>query len=174
MIRKRLWAPWREAYFAVTRNPPLKGCLFCRLKRSKPDKENQILTKGPLGFSLLNRYPYNNGHLMVVPNRHVARLDQLSPEEWVELLRLGTDAVARLEKVMHPHGYNLGINIGRAAGAGIPGHLHLHIVPRWIGDTNFMPTIANTKVISQSLASSYRLLNAVRPRRRVHARARLR
>ena len=109
---------------------------------------------------MLNRYPYNNGHLMVAPVRHVGRLEKLMPEEWLEMFELMNDAMARLKKIMSPDGYNIGINLERVAGAGIPGHLHLHVVPRWIGDTNFMPALAGTKVISQSLSSAYRLLRA--------------
>ena len=119
---------------------------------------DRVLSRGRLAFSILNRYPYNNGHLMVAPYRHVGRLSKLTSAEWVEILELANDAAARLDRVMKPDGYNLGINIGRGAGAGIPGHLHLHVVPRWTGDTNFMPTVAATKVISQSLGAAYHLL----------------
>ena len=155
---KRLWAPWRLAYIAGARKPDPKGCLFCRLRRSSTHSQDQIITRGRGAFSVLNRYPYNNGHLLVVPDRHVSRLEALSEEEWLDLFSLTKDALARLEKVFKPQGYNLGINLGRAAGAGIPGHLHLHIVPRWSGDVNFMPVIAGTRVISQSLACAHKLL----------------
>ncbi len=117
-----------------------------------------MVTRGDSGFSLLNRYPYNNGHLMVAPYKHVGRLSLLTNQEWAELLDLTNDAIRRLDKVFSPHGYNVGINLGKSAGAGIPGHLHLHIVPRWVGDTNFMPTVAGTKVISQSLEAAHHLL----------------
>ncbi len=155
---KRLWAPWRLAYIAGARKPGPKGCLFCRLRRSTAQSQDQIIFRGRQAFSVLNRFPYNNGHLLVVPYRHVSRLEALSEAEWLELFSLTKDALGRLEKVLKPHGYNLGINVGRAAGAGIPGHLHLHIVPRWSGDVNFMPVIAGTRVISQSLACAHRLL----------------
>lgn len=154
----RLWAPWRVAYLAGTRGPSAKGCLFCRVRRSRSDQKNHLLLRGRWAFAVLNRFPYNNGHLLVVPNRHVARLEALTRAEWGDMHRLAGEMLRRLEKVLAPHGYNLGINIGRAAGAGIPGHLHLHLVPRWEGDTNFMPTAADTKVISQSLDSCYACL----------------
>ena len=155
---RKLWAPWRVGYIVSARNSHKGPCLFCRLQREKSDSKNQILQRGQWGFSLLNRFPYNNGHLMVAPYRHVGRLELLRPVEWVEFFSLACDAIDRMKQVLHPHGYNIGINQGRAAGAGIPGHIHLHIVPRWEGDTNFMPVIAGTKVISQSLAACHRLL----------------
>lgn len=162
---KRLWAPWRLAYVSQARDARVKGCLFCRIRRAKSDRAGQVITRGKLSFTLLNRYPYNNGHLMVSPYRHVADLQALKPAEWLDMLKLAQDAIRRLGKVMSPHGYNLGINLGRVAGAGIPGHLHLHIVPRWSGDTNFMPTVAQTKVISQSLAAAYQLLKRANPKK---------
>ena len=152
MTQKHLWAPWRVGYISSIRKVKSKSCLFCRRQKE------YILKSGRLSFSFLNRYPYNSGHLMIAPYRHVGRMEFLKREEWLEMLELINDSVARLENGMSPDGYNIGINVGRAAGAGIPGHLHLHIVPRWVGDTNFMPTLAGTKVISQSLASAYRLL----------------
>ncbi len=145
-------------YISRIRQPSSPGCLFCQRRRETADSKDHVLSRGRLAFSLLNRYPYNNGHLMVAPNRHVGRLSQLTAKEWEEILELANDAVARLDRVMAPDGYNLGINIGRTAGAGIPGHLHLHIIPRWAGDTNFMPTAAGVKVISQSLDAAYQLL----------------
>ena len=117
-----------------------------------------MLIRGDKAFSLLNRYPYSNGHLMIAPYRHVDSLEAVHEEEWLDLLRLANDGMARLKRVMKPEGFNLGVNLGRVSGAGIPGHLHLHIVPRWSGDTNFMPVLAHTKVISQSLEAAYRLL----------------
>jgi ATP adenylyltransferase len=117
-----------------------------------------VVTRGRLAYSILNRFPYNNGHLLIAPYRHVGRLELLTQQEWLELLELTRDAMARLKKVLAPDGYNLGINLGRTAGAGIPRHLHLHLVPRWNGDANFMPVVANTKVISQSLAAASDLL----------------
>ncbi len=161
----RLWAPWRLGYISSARNKAPSGCLFCREGRASNRANEHIIYRGRLGYTLLNRFPYNNGHLMIVPYRHVGRLEALTPEEWLELLDLAKDAMTRLKKALHPHGFNLGINFGRVAGAGIPGHLHLHIVPRWVGDTNFMPVLADTKVISQSLASAARLLRKAHPKR---------
>jgi len=122
------------------------------------DEKNHLLIRGQWGFVVLNRFPYNNGHLLIAPYRHVGRVESLTEKEWLDLLRLLKEALRRLEKVLRPHGYNFGINIGRAGGAGIPGHLHLHMVPRWDGDTNFMPTLADVKVVSQSLDSAYAYL----------------
>lgn len=117
-----------------------------------------MLVRGEWAFSLLNKFPYNNGHMLVAPYRHVARIGDLTEQEWLDLWRLTDDALERLGRAFRPDGYNLGVNLGRAAGAGIPGHLHLHVVPRWSGDTNFMPVLAHTKVISQSLEAAYRIL----------------
>lgn len=172
MTFRRLWAPWRAGYVSGARRPEEpKGCLFCRKGRSpkgrsagKKEKGDQVLSRGAHAFSLLNKFPYNNGHLMVSPYRHVARLGDLKEEEWLDMWRLADDAIGRLEKAFSPHGYNLGINLGRPAGAGIPGHLHLHIVPRWTGDTNFMPVTGHAKVISQSLEAAYRALKKAKPR----------
>ena len=109
-------------------------------------------------FVLLNRYPYNNGHLMFAPLRHVGTLDALTAAEWMDIWKLSKAFAERLSKRLRPHGFNLGMNLGRSAGAGVPGHLHLHLVPRWNGDTNFMPVLANTKVVSQSLEELYAIL----------------
>ena len=159
MTRQRLWAPWRVGYISRAGNSLRGGCIFCRIRRSKKgDTRNQVVVRGRLSLCVLNRFPYNNGHLLIAPYRHVGRLESLTQAEWLEILDLANDSIARLHLVMRPHGYNLGINLGKGAGAGIPGHLHLHIVPRWVGDTNFMPILANAKVISQSLAQAHRLL----------------
>ncbi len=167
MITRRLWAPWRQAYISGARGAARsKGCLFCLKGRSRRTRADQVLVRGAYAFSLLNKFPYNNGHMLAAPYRHVARVGDLSPEEWLDLWRLTDDAMGRLDRAVSPHGYNLGINLGRAAGAGIPDHLHLHIVPRWIGDANFMPVIASTKVISQSLEAAYRILKRAGPPRK--------
>ncbi len=160
MTRKRLWAPWRVSYISSMRKVESKSCLFCRKGRLRDGRGEReyILRRGRFSFSLLNRYPYNSGHLLIAPYRHLGRFELLNQEEWLEILDLANDAMSRLGKAMAPDGYNIGINLGRAAGAGIPGHLHLHIVPRWVGDTNFMPACADAKVLSQSLGSAYRML----------------
>ncbi len=117
-----------------------------------------MITRGRYAYCVLNLFPYNNGHTLVVPYRHVGDPGALTEQEWLDLWRLTADLLRRMKKVFSPHGFNLGINLGRPAGAGIPKHLHLHVVPRWIGDTNFMPIFTDTRVISQSLASARRLL----------------
>lgn len=152
----RLWAPWRTRY--IMKVGSLKGCIFCSKPRAKRDKENFIVERTPHSFSILNIYPYNNGHIMVAPNRHVRDLSKLSDEELLDLMRLVNRTQALLAKAMKPDGFNIGVNIGRAAGAGVKGHVHIHIVPRWSGDANFLPIFASTKVMSQSLDALYSLL----------------
>ncbi len=153
----RLWAPWRKAYIRPKGGRP-RGCLFCRLQSSSKNSRDYVLKQTPLSFAVLNIYPYNNGHVMIVPKKHTARLSALSAAERLDWLALCDEVIAALEKELTPHGFNLGLNLGRAAGAGIPKHLHLHIVPRWNGDVNFMPVTAGTKVISESLDSVHQLL----------------
>jgi len=154
---KRLWAPWRTEYISGNKNNKGK-CIFCQKPRENKDKENYILFRGKKCLVMLNTFPYNNGHLMVVPYRHIGSLEQLTPEEGQELVKVSSQMLALLKKVLHPEGFNLGMNIGEVAGAGIAGHLHLHIVPRWKGDSNFMPVISDVKVISESLDETYRKL----------------
>ena len=154
----RLWAPWRSAF--VSRRAPLRGCFFCAAKRSTADRRHHVVARGRLVFALLNRYPYNNGHLMVAPYRHVGTLHAFSAPEWTETLQLSRRLMKKVTAIMRPQGFNLGLNLGRIAGAGVPGHLHLHLVPRWPGDTNFLPVLGSTKVISQSLDELYTLLTA--------------
>ncbi len=153
-----LWAPWRQAYITQMRKGSSSICLFCAKGRSRSDARNLVIARGRRTFTMLNLFPYNNGHLLIAPYRHVGALGELTEEEWRDLFRQAEEGIRRLRRAMRPEGFNLGLNLGRAAGAGFPGHLHLHIVPRWNGDTNFMPTVAQTKVISQSLQSAYRLL----------------
>ena len=133
------------------------GCFFCRDLKAPPqrDKNNYLLLRTRTAFILLNRFPYTNGHLMIVPNRHVSSLEKLSDNERLDLLGLLDLALGLLKKVFHPHGFNVGINLGRIGGAGVPGHIHVHAVPRWKGDTNFMPVLTGTKVISESLQATY-------------------
>lgn len=155
--QQRLWAPWRSPYITQTRRDR-RACIFCQAKRSRDDRRAQVVVRRRRTFVLLNKYPYNPGHLMVAPYRHVGAIVRLSQDENAELLQVAGQMVETLTARMAPQGFNLGINLGRAAGAGIPGHLHLHIVPRWIGDTNFMPVTGETKVMSQSLGALYDLL----------------
>ncbi len=161
MIPPRLWAPWRNKFIS---QKPARGCVFCAAKRSGDDRRRLVVARGRRAFALLNLYPYNNGHLMVMPYRHVGDLAALQPGEWTDMLSLAQTLMKTLKRELRPHGFNLGMNLGRVAGAGIPGHLHLHIVPRWMGDTNFMPVLSGTKVISQSLADVRRRLTRTRRR----------
>jgi ATP adenylyltransferase len=158
---KQLWAPWRVAYVTGPR-PAEAACIFCDAPRAAPaeDRVTRIVYRGAEGYLILNRYPYNSGHLMAVPYRHVARLDALTPAEAGELMHLAALAVRGLEQAMAPQGFNIGFNLGHAAGAGIDEHLHLHIVPRWVGDTNFMPVLGDVKVIPEHLDESFARLAA--------------
>jgi len=135
-----------------------KGCFLCDIIQAKADRKNLVLCRGKLCVLVVNRYPYNNGHLMVAPYRHVASLQVMNDAERSELLSLAATACTALKKAMHPDGFNIGINLGTTAGAGLKDHLHLHIVPRWEGDTNFMPVMAGVKVIPQSLDALWRQL----------------
>ncbi len=156
---KRLWAPWRMEYICSARKSSgRRSCLFCRLVRSKDDEQNLLLLRSRLGLVLMNRFPYNNGHLMVAPNRHVAELERLTDREAHELFQLLQRSLVVLKRELTPQGFNVGMNLGRVAGAGVAGHLHIHIVPRWNGDTNFMPLVAETKVVSEHLATTYNRL----------------
>jgi len=144
-------------------NPKPKTCPFCEYiaQDDSHDAENLILHRAPYAFIILNRFPYSNGHLMVLPNVHVSTLDALDDATQFELMRLTTYSTQILKEAYHPHGFNVGINIGKAAGAGMEDHLHVHIVPRWMGDTNFMPVIGKTKVMPETLDSVYARLKRI-------------
>lgn len=152
---EKLWAPWRIRYIQSARKP--KKCIFCTACR-KPVKNSFVVFKTDFSLSLLNIFPYNNGHMMVAPQRHINDLSCLSESEQLDLFACLLRTKRILTKVLRPDGFNIGVNLSESAGAGIPGHLHIHIVPRWKGDTNFMPVVAQTKIISQSLSELYRLL----------------
>ena len=145
-----LHAPWRIEYI-LSPKPELKEGLFARIAQSSDDVENLVVVRDRTGYALLNRYPYNGGHLMVVPYKEVADLNGLTDEEVGDLWKLVRRCLNALTAVMKPDGFNVGINLGKVAGAGIAEHLHIHIVPRWSGDTNFMPVIANTSVVPDAL-----------------------
>jgi ATP adenylyltransferase len=149
MSERPLWAPWRIQYITT---PKSEKCIFCR-----PDPEH-LVYRGGHCFVLLNAYPYAPGHVMVAPNRHVAGLEELDEGELLELMQLATRLVKALETAMGPHGFNVGLNLGSVAGAGIADHLHLHVVPRWEGDNNFMPVLGDTRVIPQALEETRRVL----------------
>ncbi len=152
---KKLFAPWRMKFIAGKKE---KGCLFCKKLNSKNDTKNLVLYRGRTAFIILNLYPYSNGHLMVAPKKHKRQLSELNNEEMLELFNLTEISTKILKKANHPQGFNIGINLGKVAGAGVPGHLHIHIVPRWLGDTNFMPVCGETKVICESLEQTYKKL----------------
>jgi ATP adenylyltransferase len=149
----KLWAPWRIKYVKAK---SAKKCVFC--ESAKGRRPGAVVFKTRHSMALLNIYPYNNGHLMVSPLKHIRALELLKDEELLDLMRALNKAKRLLQKVLKPQGFNIGINLERAGGAGITGHLHIHIVPRWTGDTNFMPVVFGTKVISQSLAELYKRL----------------
>jgi ATP adenylyltransferase len=160
-VPEQLWAPWRLEY--VVSADEQEGCVLCRAATGD-DEERLVVTRGACAFVLLNKYPYASGHLMIAPLRHVGGLGDLTDEEALEIHRLGAQGTEALAATYAPHGYNLGWNLGRVAGAGIADHIHLHVVPRWAGDTNFMPVLADVKVIPEHLAETRRKLAATWPR----------
>jgi ATP adenylyltransferase len=161
----RLWAPWRLAYAAAPQKPPPTAgpdCFICRGLAESDDRANLIATRTEISCVVLNRFPYNNGHLLVAPKAHKAGLDDLTDAELLDLQVTVRDMIGVLRAKMSPDGFNVGLNLGAAAGAGLPGHLHWHIVPRWNGDTNFMPILGDAKVIVQSLDSLWELVRSGR------------
>jgi ATP adenylyltransferase len=152
-----LFTPWRMEYI---RSAKKDGCVFCEMLE-RDDRAELILQRGRHAFLVLNRYPYNNGHFMSVPYRHVDTLELLSDEEMAEMMGLVTRGLTALRQAWDPEGFNIGANIGNVAGAGVKDHVHMHVVPRWAGDTNFMPLFAETRVIPQTLEETYDELNAV-------------
>ncbi|MDQ3962853.1 MAG: HIT domain-containing protein [Actinomycetota bacterium] len=149
-----LWSPWRLQYVTAGGSGDAE-CFMCAAVGGSDDVAQLLLHRGDRCFAMLNKFPYNTGHLMVAPNRHVAELEDLDPEESAELMALTTKAVAAIKTTMDPHGFNVGINLGQVAGAGLPGHVHVHVVPRWGGDTNFMPIVGETKVLPEALNDTY-------------------
>ncbi len=155
---KHLWSPWRLEYLTA---PKVEGCVFCHAAASDQDRENLVLLRGERVFLILNRFPYNNGHFMVVPYVHVPSLEDLDAPTLTEMMLMLQRGLAALREVMHPQGFNIGANLGQAAGAGIEEHVHLHAVPRWIGDTNFMPVIGDMRVVPQTWLQTYDDLKSV-------------
>ncbi len=155
----RLWSPWRSEYIASAGDADPTVCVFCKL-RDDPDNDvaNFVLHRASLNFVVLNRYPYISGHLMIVPYEHVGELDAAAKATTDELMDLTKRSQTALREVYRPDGFNLGMNVGRSAGAGIADHIHLHILPRWLGDTNFMTTVAEARVLSEDLATTYQKL----------------
>ncbi|MCF6157398.1 MAG: HIT domain-containing protein [wastewater metagenome] len=151
---ENLWAPWRMGY--IKGSTEENGCFLCTAVQNNQDEKNLIIYRGKECFCILNKYPYNNGHLMIVPHKHKGDISDLTDDEMLEIMRMAKDMKEILITIMKPDGFNLGINLGKVAGAGLVGHFHLHIVPRWNGDTNFMPVISDVKIIPQSLEDLYR------------------
>lgn len=148
---KQLWAPWRLEYIQAE---PVEGCIFCDAPKKDPF-ESLVLFKGPVSMAMLNKFPYNSGHILLAPVRHVAKIEELTPEEGCDIFRLLRHSASVLQKELKPQGFNIGMNIGKAAGAGIDGHLHMHIVPRWNGDINFMPMLSEVKVIPEHIKTTF-------------------
>ena len=157
---ERLWAGWRSAYLD---SPRSSGCVLCGVLDSTPDKDANVVWRGRLAAVMLNAYPYASGHLMVLPTRHVGEIEGLASEESAELWHALGRAVRALKAAYSPDGLNVGANLGEAAGAGVPGHLHLHVVPRWNADTNFMTTVAETRVLPEALDATYDRVKAAWP-----------
>jgi ATP adenylyltransferase len=148
----QLWSPWRMEY--ILGEKP-EGCIFCDKAREDRDPQNLILLRGRTCFVMMNRYPYNNGHLMVAPFSHVNSPTLLAPDALVDMMSMVSICIQVLQEAMSPDGFNVGMNLGASAGAGIKDHIHMHVVPRWVGDTNFMPVLAETRVIVEALEQSY-------------------
>jgi ATP adenylyltransferase len=155
---QRIWAPWRLAYVKDASKDSDQECIFCAKPAAGDDEANLIVHRGERCFVILNLFPYTNGHLMVAPYEHVAALPELDPETLAEMMSLTQRAMRVLEQRYEPHGYNVGFNQGRVAGAGVEHHIHMHVVPRWGGDTNFMPVLGDTRVMPQTLSDSYAAL----------------
>jgi len=152
----RLWAPWRMAYIdGMSDDGEHDGCFLCAARDAADDREALVFLRQPKAFAVLNRFPYNNGHTLIVPNTHKGDLADLAEEDLLAMMLLARDVIEVFKRILRPDGFNVGFNFGRTAGAGLPEHLHLHLVPRWNGDTNFMPVLGETKVIPQSLEQVY-------------------
>jgi ATP adenylyltransferase len=151
---RNLFAPWRMAYIGAPQEP---GCLFCRVWEASPaaDRQNLVVHRDSQALAMMNKFPYNNGHLMIAPRAHEGSLTGLDDQQLLPLMQLVRRSLAVLEGVMHPEGFNVGVNVGHVAGAGIPDHVHVHVVPRWNGDTNFMPVLGEVKVINEHLDSTW-------------------
>jgi len=154
---KHLWSPWRLEYLTA---PKTQGCIFCHAAESDCDRENLVLLRGERAFLILNRFPYNNGHFMSVPYAHVPSLEDLDAPTLTEMMLLLNRGTAALRALMRPHGFNIGANLGLVAGAGVEDHVHIHAVPRWAGDTNFMPVIGDMRVVPQTWLQTYDELQA--------------
>jgi ATP adenylyltransferase len=154
----QLWAPWRLAYVSKAAPSKPDECFICSALAAANDRENLVAQRTSRSIVMLNRFPYNNGHLLIAPQAHKGRLEELGPEELLDGLETVRHMVRLLEELIRAEGFNIGLNLGRVAGAGLPGHLHWHVVPRWNGDTNFMPVLGDAKVIAQSLDALWEML----------------
>jgi ATP adenylyltransferase len=152
----RLWSPWRYQYISTAGEG--SGCIFCEKSAGQRDEENYILARGRRCFALLNLYPYTSGHLMIAPYEHVATLEDAAEETLLEIMRMTREAERHLRAIYQPEGLNLGMNIGRCAGAGVADHIHMHVLPRWTGDANFMSTVGETRVLPEELGTTYHRL----------------
>jgi ATP adenylyltransferase len=157
VAEQRIWAPWRLAYVKDA-DKQTEECIFCAKPEAGDDEAGLIVHRGETAFVMLNLFPYTNGHMMIAPYRHTGRLQELTAEETAEIMALAQRGMEALERVYEPQGYNVGFNQGRVAGAGVEHHIHMHVVPRWGGDTNFMPVLGDTRVMPQSLEDSYAAL----------------
>ena len=158
VANQRIWAPWRLAYVKDASKDVEQECIFCAKPAEDDDEANLIVHRGERCFVILNLFPYTNGHLMVAPYDHVGSIAELDPETCAEMMALAQRGIRVLEEAYAPHGFNVGFNQGRVAGAGVEHHIHMHVVPRWGGDTNFMPVLGDTRVMPQSLEQSYEML----------------
>jgi ATP adenylyltransferase len=156
---QRIWAPWRLAYVSDASKDSEDECIFCAKPAEDDDEANLIVHRGERCFVILNLYPYTNGHLMIAPFEHIGALQSLPAETVAEMMALSQRAITVLEETYGPHGFNVGFNQGRVAGAGVEHHIHMHVVPRWGGDTNFMPVLADTRVLPQTLEQTYAALH---------------
>ncbi len=157
----RLFSPWRSVYIQTFNDKKRSHkCLFCRIAKETTDADNLIVWRGKYCYVVMNRYPYNNGHVMIVPYRHIARFVRFSEKERNEIMFMLSKCIAALEHILKPHGFNFGANLGRIAGAGIDKHIHFHLVPRWNGDTNFMPVLSDVKIVSEDIKKNWAKLKS--------------
>lgn len=160
LAHETLWAPWRLSYVVANKDVPAAACFICDGVAGCNDRDNLVLARTAHSVIVLNRFPYNNGHLLIAPQAHKASFDEFTDDELACVTHTLRRSIRLLGSALSPHGYNVGLNLGRVAGAGLPGHLHWHVVPRWDGDTNFMPIVGDTRVIVQSLDALYDLLRS--------------
>jgi ATP adenylyltransferase len=158
VANQRIWAPWRLAYVKDAANDSGDECIFCTKPKENDDEANLIVHRGARAYVMLNLFPYTNGHMMVAPYEHVGAIEQIDAETIGEIMGLAQQGIRILDGVYEPQGFNVGFNQGRAAGAGVEHHIHMHVVPRWGGDTNFMPVLGDTRVMPQSLEDSYKAI----------------